>query len=401
MIKSTSLQNKSFRYETLFTWLLFFVALVVLSLLRHGSFLIPILFCGFGLMQLKSFKELQVSLISSAQNRIWYTCAAFALLCLISTVWSVLPLQTFTSSLQFLGLLCFYLLLFSLVPQFQALRTDWWKQLIVVFLLAGVSIWLAEKDIFNIRKLLGMHNRVFKPNVELLSLLAIPLGFYIYQTYARIFAILFGSFALYLCVASDIRASFYGLILGALSIPFWRYRPKLASIIASAGMTVYATILPITAYLFNYEPYTHWFVEHHGMSFLHRIIIWKFAAEKAWEKIYLGWGAMTSKNFPEVSRIIPYEGSSSWPTLPSHPHNIFMQVWLELGGVGMGVLLTFLVFCFISLHRIQSHNKRTSMGVLLSAVMPMLSLSHSLWHTWWITWIVYTGFLCLLLPEKK
>lgn len=401
MIKSTSLQNKSFRYETLFTWLLFFVALVVLSLLRHGSFLIPILFCGFGLMQLKSFKTFKVSLISNAQNRIWYTCGTFAFLCLISTAWSVLPLQTFTSSLQFLGLLCFYLLLFSLVPQFQALKSDWWQKLIVVFIIAGVSIWFAEKNIFNIRQLLGMHNRVFKPNVELLSLLAIPLGFYIYQTYARIFAILFASFALYLCVVSDIRASFYGLILGALSIPFWRYRAKLASLIAILGLIVYATMLPIAAYLFNYEPYTQFFVEHHGMSFLHRIIIWKFAAEKALEKIYLGWGAMTSKNFPEVSRIIPYEGSSSWPTLPSHPHNIFMQVWLELGGMGIGILLTFFALCIIGIRNIQSNMKRTAMGMLLSAVMPMLSLSHSLWHTWWISWIVFTGFLCLLLPEKK
>ena len=64
----------------------------------------------------------------------------------------------------------------------------------------------------------------------------------------------------------------------------------------------------------------------------HRIHIWHFVAQHAAERPFLGYGINNSEHIKK---------QYSWATgpeknlLPSHPHNIILQIWIELGIIGL------------------------------------------------------------------
>src|SRR3546814_3641058 len=70
--------------------------------------------------------------------------------------------------------------------------------------------------------------------------------------------------------------------------------------------------------------------EYLPLSWQHRIEIWRFAAEKAAERPLTGWGFDATRVLGRIAESEVFSGR----TLALHPHNLSLQVWLELGGVG-------------------------------------------------------------------
>ena len=66
---------------------------------------------------------------------------------------------------------------------------------------------------------------------------------------------------------------------------------------------------------------------------LHRLVIWSYAREKIANKLFFGYGLSSSRS------IAPQQITSLWIThyqlMPLHPHNGVIQLWLELGLVGI------------------------------------------------------------------
>jgi O-antigen ligase len=67
-----------------------------------------------------------------------------------------------------------------------------------------------------------------------------------------------------------------------------------------------------------------------------RVIIWEYTAERVLERPWIGIGA------DSTPALKPKDGSSDWPkgfvykrTTGQHAHNLFLQVWYELGVVGV------------------------------------------------------------------
>lgn len=137
-------------------------------------------------------------------------------------------------------------------------------------------------------------------------------------------------------------------------------------------------------------------------SFLHRLKIWEFTSHKISEKPiqghgfgssrFLGAGQRTSLS---VSRTPYYKGVESpyknelWvlddlSLLPLHPHNAFLQIWLELGLLGMLIASAFLYFL---LEKGMGLMKRSQQMIFMGALFPSLvvvNMSYGLWQSWWI-----------------
>jgi O-antigen ligase len=71
-------------------------------------------------------------------------------------------------------------------------------------------------------------------------------------------------------------------------------------------------------------------------SFRARVIIWEFTAERVLERPWIGIGA------DSTPALKPKNGASDWPkgfvykrTTGQHAHNVFLQVWYELGVIGV------------------------------------------------------------------
>lgn len=126
----------------------------------------------------------------------------------------------------------------------------------------------------------------------------------------------------------------------------------------------------------------------------HRIEVWNFAADRAMRRPVFGFGL-------DSSRAIPNEGDASrfksWTDniIPLHTHNVFLQLWLELGAVGAA--LGFLVGA--TLLRAAAALDDAAQRFVIAAFMCNLAIagvtSFSMWQGWWASALIVSA-LCLL-----
>jgi O-antigen ligase len=92
----------------------------------------------------------------------------------------------------------------------------------------------------------------------------------------------------------------------------------------------FISIIPVSLAAYSHGGATaHWLKR----SAQHRVEIWHFAAERALDRPLFGHGLNASRAIPnggEVSAFLPPDK----PIIPLHPHDAFLQIWLELGAVG-------------------------------------------------------------------
>lgn len=126
-------------------------------------------------------------------------------------------------------------------------------------------------------------------------------------------------------------------------------------------------------------------------SLYHRLHIWYFSAHKAFEKIYLGWGAGASKYIPEAQ----IEIEPGLVNLCSHPHNNYIQIWLELGAVG-AALIAFVFFIFgRTLNTFKGKLFQTTSYSAVATALIIMGMSYSAWHMWWLS-NLFMAALCFL-----
>jgi O-antigen ligase len=130
-------------------------------------------------------------------------------------------------------------------------------------------------------------------------------------------------------------------------------------------------------------------------SGIHRLIIWRFAAEHVAERPILGWGLDASRDLPGMhERFALPVGTGGETTMvemmPLHPHNNAIQLWLELGLPG--ALIGAALIAFV-LRRLAAPDLdpgvRTVALAALAASLVIACLSYGLLQGWWL------GALCL------
>lgn len=137
-----------------------------------------------------------------------------------------------------------------------------------------------------------------------------------------------------------------------------------------------------------------------SFSIAHRVAIWQFAAERIVEKPLTGWGLESSRHFQEryatpfpetyrksiapdqlVDATVAYFSSQ---ILPLHPHNGFLQIWLELGAVGALVFLGFLLWLLTRTeHLAVSRGSRAGLAALFASGLVVFLTAFSAWQSWW------------------
>lgn len=143
----------------------------------------------------------------------------------------------------------------------------------------------------------------------------------------------------------------------------------------------------------------------------HRFVIWGFASERLLEQPLLGWGLDASRAIPGGSQTIdilvdPNGDISASQFLPLHPHNGFLQIWLELGLVGT-VLATVLITALLKSILIDERRSadRAFVGGTYVAAFILFQLSFGVWQSWWIGLLWLTAAITVaaasLNPENQ
>lgn len=133
-----------------------------------------------------------------------------------------------------------------------------------------------------------------------------------------------------------------------------------------------------------------------GGSIIHRLLIWEYVGKKIHEKPFLGHGAGTSRligqkiilNIPNSKEII--KGA-----IPLHPHNNFLEIWLELGL--LGIIFISLLWIKIIRFGIKIRKKSYVLGTgVCASIISMFiisNLSFGVFQAWWMASI---GLIFLL-----
>ena len=125
----------------------------------------------------------------------------------------------------------------------------------------------------------------------------------------------------------------------------------------------------------------------------HRLIIWSFSKEKILEKPIVGHGFFSSRHI--ASEHLKTKASTKYQLIPLHPHNNILQIWLELGIVGLIIFFIFIRFLIKQIYELSRINHKFSAIALMSffQVFFIGQISFGFWQNWWLSIILISFIL--------
>lgn len=138
-------------------------------------------------------------------------------------------------------------------------------------------------------------------------------------------------------------------------------------------------------------------------SAIHRLFIWRATVDLIRERPVLGYGFDTSRSFYDNKHTVPIKIRSDDPKraydlnfepIPLHPHNLVLQVWLELGAVGALFMLAVLLSIIVAIARsgLERVEKSLCFGFFASALV-IAVVSFGAWQAWWLSALWLCGAL--------
>jgi exopolysaccharide production protein ExoQ len=191
------------------------------------------------------------------------------------------------------------------------------------------------------------------------------------------------------------ESAMVGLLIGLITLAIAMVAPTFTRVALGVGVVVtFFGTIPAMEWLYSLDLIDH---THLPFSFLHRIEIWHYASNLVFEKPLFGWGLDSSRSLAE--KVIVERGGYEFPVLPIHPHNAFLQVWLELGLVGV----CFGIAIGLTVLRGIGQLPRQSQPVALAAFagsMAMIAVAYGVWQVWWIGVLILSLLMIHVLARQ-
>lgn len=113
----------------------------------------------------------------------------------------------------------------------------------------------------------------------------------------------------------------------------------------------------------------------------HRQIIWGFSYQKIKERLIFGFGADTSNFIKGSQEIIGHPQTGTMHFIPSHPHNFFIELILEIGLLGT---ISFFLLIFYSSYFFSKNLENIKYLIFFNFYFCGSSLvNFSFWTGWW------------------
>ena len=128
-------------------------------------------------------------------------------------------------------------------------------------------------------------------------------------------------------------------------------------------------------------------------SWLHRLVVWQSAAREIPSALFFGHGADYARIWSETASMVDVPGVPvEVSTMPLHPHNIFLQIWLEFGLIGA---LSFGVFLYCGLRMLLDAQLEKSILAAtvgtIGAIYVSMMVEGSLWQVWRLAAMAVAG----------
>lgn len=156
------------------------------------------------------------------------------------------------------------------------------------------------------------------------------------------------------------------------------------------GFVALAPLIP--KYILNYGTWTTYIPQMNDYTWIHRLHIWNYVSRKIHEKPLIGWGINSSRHkiFQEKVTWLSQDASDYYihitPSISLHPHNMALQIWLELGAVGACFMMMMIYFtCKALCNSHLSPFRQATYGTVFFAYLLFSHLSYGVWQSWYYT----------------
>jgi len=203
--------------------------------------------------------------------------------------------------------------------------------------------------------------------------------------------------ALFITILSSIIIYFLGprsfLYFGIISIIFILFLPIISSKI----------LPPIGSIEKNNYYNVPWQKTAIGGSIIHRLLVWEYVANEIYKRPILGHGTGTSRLIGQnIILNVPNTNQEIKGGIPLHPHNNFLEIWLELGL--LGIIIINILWMKIIKYGIQMRQDSYIIGTgVCSSIVTIFiisNLSFGVFQAWWMSSIALI-FLIILQFSKK
>jgi O-antigen ligase len=180
------------------------------------------------------------------------------------------------------------------------------------------------------------------------------------------------------------------MVVGVALLGFAALWTALARRLLIAG-TLAAFILIIPAAIFFYDE---------GGATAHvlkysarqRVEIWHFAAEQALHRPLFGYGLDASRFMPNGGAVSLFQTPDK-PIIPLHPHDAFLQIWLELGIVGVALAAAILIAMLNATRSWPVSAARFALPAYAAAAI-VAGLAFGIWQVWWLATLAFGLIAC-------
>ncbi len=182
---------------------------------------------------------------------------------------------------------------------------------------------------------------------------------------------------------NDVSANAVAILTG-LVIAIIAFKAPHKTIVATGwALIVLLLLAPLAALL----PVDQIFQSADGVlppSWLHRVAVWQSVAARIPEGLPFGFGADFARAWQGAGSMVNVPGvAAPLELIPTHPHNVFLQIWLELGLPGV-LSFTAFIYCGMKVLVMANPTKPVVAALVgvIAAIAISMSVEGSLWQVW-------------------
>lgn len=326
------------------------------------------------------------------------TTVLFVMLLVLSTLWAPDPVRGIVTVGKISGSVLFGTILIMVA---KAIAPETAQRVILVFVcsISAVGAFIAidaatsgALSITLLGKSVGKHYGHFwlKPAAAVIAIGIWPLSLYLWRTgksWIAVFTILVAAASAYAIGANGVAVTIIG---GACIALMFCVLGRLRSLVGIGAFAIFCCVILFQPMIIKQ------FVSPQAVgaeltlnkpiagSTLYRLYIWDFVSERILEKPILGWGVGASRHIGNEIIIVDPKWGEIGEAVPLHPHNSFLQLYLELGVFGLILSLVpiWLIIRRLSTPEMTFAERFAGTGLLFS-VLFQYSISFSVWSSWW------------------
>ena len=379
-------------------WLLASVPLVLIFSSKASVFLLSLIsILLVGLAWIKNAKNLQDKIFMYFKENLLFKCVlVFAIYAGLSSLWSVNPKQGLVI-LGFEFFLPIFLLTVALGLDDEVLSSIDLDLCAYGFVVAGLVLVFETKTDMSLRHVLGLRQwvGVMSHSGVTLALLS-PVVFVWLSSFSKPKAYAFFCVicvSLLFVVNDASKLAILGFILAYFLYSRWLMSVRFYLFVPLAG---YIFLQPWIWSILGADTLSNTILGFKA-SAVHRLHIWETFSRLTLLNPWHGYGIASGHvlhNFDAVMAMLPltlHEFVDVW-----HPHNNFLEIWLDLGFVGIALF----VMCLFLIFKNQWIAVRGHFASSI-AVIAVGACSHGFWQGWWIAGICMVVLLYRVIDAKS